>query len=149
MDALGDCLRGVEGDGVVHVRGKPLLQFCHELCDRFGRVDGVRAGQLIRARMADGLAVVPAGDVVGLRSQLDAGHVLQAHDRAVRLGAENDVAELLRGGQAALRTHGVGEFLTGGTGSPPICPAGFTLFCVWMALMISRNRIRAWPADPV
>ena len=25
----------------------------------------------------------------------------------------------------------------GGTGSPPICPAGFTVFCAWIALMIS------------
>ena len=29
----------------------------------------------------------------------------------------------------------------GGAGSPPICPAGFTLFWAWIALMISGTVI--------
>ena len=56
---------------------------------------------------------------------------------AIGIGAKDDVAELLGSDQTALRAHRVSELLTRGTGSPPIWPAGFTLFCDWMALMTS------------
>ena len=45
-------------------------------------------------------AVVELRDrVVDLRAQLDAGHVPEPHEGAVRLGAHDDVAELLHARQ--------------------------------------------------
>ena len=122
--------------------------------------DGVGAGQLIDRHDGRGLAVETAREVVGLRAELDAGHVLEVQHRAVGIGAQDDVAEVLGRNQPALRAHGIGKLLAAGTGSPPICPAGLTLFCVCSAVTIcgtvtpslaswsglTQTRSAYWPA---
>ena len=49
--------------------------------------------------------------VVGLRPELHARHVPHPHQRAVGLGPDHDVLEVLDARQAALRAHRVGELL--------------------------------------
>ncbi len=55
-------------------------------------------------------------DIVNLRPQLDAGHVLQSDHGAVGIRPKHDRAEFLRGNKAALGADRVGEFLARGHG---------------------------------
>mgnify|MGYP003694284321 CR=1 FL=1 len=57
------------------------------------------------------MAVVAADEVVVLRAQLDARDVGEAHRRAVGIRADDDLAELLRIGEPALRRDRVDEVL--------------------------------------
>ena len=52
-----------------------------------------------------GSPLMPAFDVLVLRAQLDPRHVAHAQHRAVGVGAQHDVAELLGRGQPALGLH--------------------------------------------
>ncbi len=85
---------------VIEVGGEALLDLLHEPLDPVGGLDRVGAGQLVERENGGRLAVEAAGDVVGLGAQLDARHVLQPHDRAVRVGAQDDVAEFFRAPRA-------------------------------------------------
>ena len=78
----------------------------------------VGAGQLVEGHDGGGLAVQLPANVVELRSQFDARHILQPHHRAVRILAHDDVAEFLLGDQPALGGDRVGEFLALGRGRP-------------------------------
>ena len=113
VDARGDGLGGVERNVVLHVRrGSCLDSSCHALLVRRLRdLNGVRAGQLIDGHDPDGAFVVARGQVVDLSAELDAGDVAQMQHRAVRVGADDDIAELLRRDETALRANGVGELL--------------------------------------
>ena len=118
-DPLGDRKRQVERDRVVEVGGKPLLQLRHRLLDAAGHGEGVRAGRLKDRNDAGGLAVQPADLLVGEAPELDPRNVLQAHDRAVRVGTDDDLAELLRRLEPPLRPHRIGQLLPlrGGLGA--------------------------------
>src|SRR5258708_34189493 len=52
-----------------------------------------------------------AGDRVVLRSHLNPGDILDSHDAAIGRSADNDLFELLRRSQSALRPDRVGKFL--------------------------------------
>ena len=95
--------RGIVGDAVGHAHGERLGQFLHLGLDHFGGGEGVRARRKVNADGHSFEAVVLAHKIVALRAEFDGRHVLEAEDGAVRLRAEDDVAELFRGGQAALR----------------------------------------------
>src|SRR5439155_2687130 len=60
--------------------------------------------------VADNVVHAP-DELVVLRGELDARHVLQAQVRAVGIGAQDDVLELLRVGEPALGGDGVDELL--------------------------------------
>ena len=62
------------------------------------------------------LAVEAALQVVGLRAEFKPRDIFQAQHAAIGSGANNDLAELFRRGQAARRAHVVGELLSWGTG---------------------------------
>ena len=55
--------------------------------------------------------VIASRNSVCLVSKLDAGNVVKVQDRAVRIGAENDVSKFFRLDQASLRADGIGELL--------------------------------------
>ena len=106
VDRCLDELGRVVDDRIVEAGREVLLQLLHR------RLDRGRGGQRVRARPLEddeggrGLVVEIGVDRVVLRAELDAGDVAHAHDRAVRLGAHDDVAELLRrlsGGRASAR----------------------------------------------
>ena len=105
--------RRVERDLVVHAGREVLLQLLHRRAHRRGDVERVRAGELEGRDDAGGLAVERALLRVVERAHLDARDVAHAHERAVGVGAHDDVAELLGRDEAALRAHGVGELLPG------------------------------------
>ncbi len=73
-----------------------------------GDLDRVGAGNLEDGDDGGRLAVVAADRVVEHRPELDAGDVLDADLRAVRVGPEDDVAEFLIVEQPALRLDRVG-----------------------------------------
>ena len=98
-------------DHVIHVRREALLEFRHERPGVGGGLHGIGIRQLVERDERGGLAVQARQHVVVLRAQFDAGHVLDPHDGPARRRAEDDLAELLRRFQAALRPHRVGEFL--------------------------------------
>ena len=112
-DALRDREGGVEGDDVVEVGGEALLELRHRLLDAFGDGERVGAGRLEDGDDAGGLAIQPSDLFVGEAPELDAGDVLQAHDRAVRVRAHDDLAELLRRLEPSLRADRVGHLLAG------------------------------------
>ena len=87
-----------------------------------------------------------------LRAQLDARHVADAQHRAVRIGAQHDVAELLRRGQAPLGLHVELELrVRCWSGRAPMRPTGACTFCAWIAAMMSdgdRFRLaRRWVSN--
>ena len=113
LDARGDGERGVERHDVVQVLGEPRLHLLHQGPRALHRRERVRARELVDGDHRRRLAVEPPLDVVGLRAQLDARHVLDADHRAVGARAHDDVAEVLRRLEPARRPHGVGELLAG------------------------------------
>ena len=110
-DSLGHRRRGVQGDGVVEVGRKALLQLRHRRPDTVGDGDRVRAGRLEDAEDERRLSVVAPELVVGQRAELDAGDVAEPHRRTVRVEPHGDVAELLGGEEPPLGAHGIGELL--------------------------------------
>ncbi len=105
---------GVERDVIRHVRREGLGELVHPRANIFCRLNGVGAGELIDSHDGRRLAFKAAIEVVGLCAELDAGDVPEVEDRAVGVGAQDDVAELLRGDEASLGADGVGELLTSG-----------------------------------
>ena len=96
---------------VVEVLRESFLQILHQLLGAVHRVDRVGARQLVDGDDRGGIAVQPSDLVVVLRAQLHPGYILHPHDRAVRIGAHDDVAKLLRAQQSPLRSNRIGELL--------------------------------------
>ena len=84
--------------------------------DVIGGLHSVGAGKLVDRHDSGGLAVEATVDVVGLGAELNAGDILQVQNGAIRVGAQNNVAEVLGADEAALGADGVGEFLSVGNG---------------------------------
>ncbi len=112
VHARGDGAGGVEGDRVVEVGRKVRLEFGQLGLDAVGGLEGVRAGKLIERQDRGGFSVQAPRQVVGLHAEFDARHVLHPHHRAVGVGAQHDLAELLRRQQPPLREDGVRELLS-------------------------------------
>ena len=91
LDGRGHEHRGVVEDLVVEVLGEALLQLVHDLADLLGDLDGVGAGRLVDADRRRRRAVEAAVALRALGAELDPRHVLDAHDRAVGVGAHDDV----------------------------------------------------------
>ena len=64
-------------------------------------LDGVGARRLIDADRRRRRAVEPGVALLGLGAQIDARHVLDPHNRAVGVGAQDNVLELIGSGQPA------------------------------------------------
>ena len=101
-DRIRDENRGIMYYAGLQPRGKApsqLFQRCvHGL--RYG--DGIGAGRKIDADRHRRIAVEAAERIQVLRAQFDASDVLDLQHRTVRIGADNDRAEFLRGGEAPL-----------------------------------------------
>ena len=111
-----DRQRRVERVDVVEVAREARAQLVHLLAHARGDRQRVRAGRLEHRDADAGLAVDAADLLVVQRAELDARDVPQAHDRAVGVRAHDDVAELLRRLQPAVRAHRVGHLLAGRAG---------------------------------
>ena len=112
-----------------------------------GDVERVGAGNLEHGDDRGRLAVVAADGVVEHRAQLEPGDVLQPDLRAVRVGPDDDVAELLLVQQAALRADGVGVL---GARAPPADRQsgrpGVSWFC-WVIALAMSGTVR--PSRPM
>ena len=111
IDRQADEGRVVHWEGELHAGREGGRQF-----GRFG-LHGIGSGERIGAwRQLDRdtgrwMAVHAAGHGITLRPQLHARHIAQPDRRAVLVGLEHDVAELLRRFQARLRSDGGVELL--------------------------------------
>jgi hypothetical protein len=114
MNARADSLRGIQRDVVLHARRKALGQLIHARAHGFGCLHGVRSRQLVDGHHACGIAVQSCVEAINLLAQLDACDVAQVQHRAIRVGAQDDAAELRRINKSALGLHGVGELLPTG-----------------------------------
>ena len=81
--------------------------------DQLGGGERVGAGGEADRDAGAGMAVDPAEDLVILGAELDPGDVREVDDRAVGLGLEDDVAELLGRRQPRLGGDGGVEHLLG------------------------------------
>ncbi len=106
VDRLVDKRRGVVDDRVVDPLRKAALEIFHLLPHLPRHLERVGAGQLVDRQRHGRLPVEPAGLIVALGAQLDAGHVLQPHESTGRLALEDHLGELFRIGQAAHRADG-------------------------------------------
>ena len=146
MPHLGDVLADVEG----RVVGDPVFEAgrevprhaVHLLADLLDDLQGVGVGELVDRDRARGLAVEPAGRLVVLRVELDAGDVGEVNDRAVVVAAHDDLLELLDLREPPLGRDRVLEPLAGGAGRAPILPEAACLFSCWIAWTTSAGEIR-------
>jgi len=111
MDAGPHRQRGVERNLVIHILGELFLQVLHQLLGGVNRGDRVGARQLIHRDNRRRPGVVAADDIIRLRPQLNPRDIPEPDNRAVRVGADNDVAKLLLRLQPALGPDSVGELL--------------------------------------
>ena len=128
LDSFCDRLGRVDGDLVVQVGRKALLQLRHEPFHAFGRIDGIGAGKLVQGQDGRRLAVESAHDVVIRAPNSMRATSLNRTIEPFGRGAKNDVREFVFGNEPALCADGISEFLAGGLGRPPSLPAGLTVF---------------------
>ena len=83
----------------------------HQLANAGGGLHGIGTGELVDSDNRCRLTAIAAHQVVGLRAQFKSGHIFQAQNGAVGIGAHDDLAELFCGKQPALCPHRVSEFL--------------------------------------
>ena len=114
LDRGLDELGGVEGHHVVDAGGELLLQLVHPGAHFVRHFERVGAGLQEDAHAHHRLAEQRGAGVVVLGAELDPGHVLDAQHATRAGGADDDVAELLGGGQAPLGGDGVHQLLAGG-----------------------------------
>ena len=103
MDRVAHEGRRVVVDDIVQTGREPLAQAVHRRDDLRSGADRIGARRQIEADRDRRLAVVAAFDVLVLRAELHPGDVAHAQQGAVGVGAQYDIAELLRGRQPALR----------------------------------------------
>ena len=107
------CQRGVERRLHLESRREGRDVGAHELAGHLGDLERVAAGKLVDGDDRGGVAVEAARDVVGLGTELDAGHILHLHDRSVLVSADDDVGEFLLGDESARRADGECHLLSG------------------------------------
>ncbi len=102
MDGVGDEHRRVVSDLPGQILGESLLRFGDTLLHRLQGVDRVGAGRLIDRDGRRRAAVEPRIAIEIGGAKLDARDVAQTQDRAIRIGADDDVLEFRDRAEAAL-----------------------------------------------
>ena len=95
MDADCDRLGRIEGHCVCHILREPQGKLRHAGTYILCSLDSIRARELIERKDGCGPSVIPSDQVIGLSAQLNAGDILQAHNRAILVGAQDNLSELL------------------------------------------------------
>src|SRR5262249_4592635 len=93
--------RGVPEYSVRKIGGEALLQRAHRLPDLARHFDRIRSRSLIDADRGRWCAVEATVAVLRSRAQFHAGNVLDADNRAIGIGAQDNAGELLRSRQPA------------------------------------------------
>src|SRR5271169_4369 len=94
--ALGNGERCVQSNRIVEAGGELFLGGRHEVFSTLGSLNGVGSGKLVNGYDRSWLAIQPALQIVNLGPEVNAGHVLQPDERAVRVSSDHDLAELFR-----------------------------------------------------
>src|SRR6476646_1985938 len=84
LDALGDGLRGVEGNYVIDIAREAQPGFHHQFFQGGGGLHCVGARQLVSGDDGAGFSVEAAEDAVALRAKFDASDVFEAHHTTER-----------------------------------------------------------------
>ena len=103
LDRKLDERGGVIGRDDLDVGRQARRQLGEHFLDASGRVDGISAGGEVYAKAGSGQAVEARTAGVAFRTDLDARDIAQMDDRAVSARLQDDVAELVRRLQLALR----------------------------------------------
>ena len=106
IDRRVDEDRGVEENRVGEIVREALGELVHRLLDRLRHLDRIGSRRLIDADRCARRSVEPREPVGGFGADLDARHILDAHDRAAGVRAQDDVREFLRLREPALRLDG-------------------------------------------
>ena len=107
LDAHAHVLRRVVGHRPFEVVRERLRLSAHLVVDPVHRRDRIRARLLLEGDRDGVSAIELAREGVVLLAHLGARHVLEAHEAAVRVAADDDLVELLRRHEAALRLERV------------------------------------------
>ena len=106
---IADRIDHESGGVVIHqvfeARRKAPTQVFQVLPDQGSGLDRIGAGSKTDADSDRRLAVDAPFDVLILRAKLDAGDITDTQQRAVGIGTQDDVAELLGSAQTPLRLH--------------------------------------------
>ena len=104
--------RSIERDDVIEIRRKLLLRLFHErACLLHGR-HCVGTRELVNGQDGRALAIEAPAKIIDLRTEIHPGHVLHPHERAIGIGANDDVLEVLFGDKAARRVDREGKDLS-------------------------------------
>src|SRR5271167_1007635 len=109
--ALSDGERCVQSNRIVEAGRELSLGSHHEIFGALSGLNGVGPRKLVNSHDRGWLAIQPALQIVNLSPKFNSSHVLQAYERAVRVGADDDLTELLHRNQAALRNDREGTLL--------------------------------------
>src|SRR5262249_41811776 len=109
VDAGADRGGGVEGYLVLDARRETRRDFVHRLADALLNLQCVGAGNLVDGDHRRRLPIEAPHRVVENRAQPQTRDAREPHHRAVRVGANDDLTELLRGTQPAQRLNLIGE----------------------------------------
>ena len=134
-------IKGIHGLQPLREEGFGALQIVVDIARRFQRV---RAGGELHGDTRGGLAVIAAERGVAFAAKLHTGHVLHADERAVGVGAQDDVAELLRGLQALLHRNGEVHLLARhGRGAAELTGGNLRVLCVDRVDHVARHQLVA------
>ena len=126
-------------DQIFETRRKALAQAVHVAPDQGRGRDRVGARGKINADPDCRLTVEVAFDVLVLGAEFDSRDIAHAQQRTVRIGAQDDIAELL----GVVRRPWVCTFIWNcwslPIGRAPIRPTGASTFCAWIAAMTSAG----------
>ncbi|CRR26763.1 hypothetical protein PAERUG_P47_London_12_VIM_2_12_12_05141 [Pseudomonas aeruginosa] len=113
LDGHVDEARGVVGHAVLHVLGEERRQFGETLFHQGSGLDRVGPGRQLDSPAHGGRAVQSRGNVVALLAEFQARDIGEPDQRAVLVGAQHYLAELLRIVQGALHRQGRRQLLRG------------------------------------
>ena len=109
--ALRDRERRVEGGDIFHILREALLHLSHQLADAGSGVDRVRARELVDGYDGGRFPIQPTCFGIVLGTKFDASDVADTDGSAHGRFAQDDLSELFRRHQTALRKNRAGKLL--------------------------------------
>ena len=96
---------------MLNVAGEIFRQLVQSLLDGLGGLQGIGTGCELHSRSHTFVAILARGKAVVELAHLETSHIRQIHHRAIGLGVQHDLAELLGRAQRALDRDGRAQLL--------------------------------------